>query len=114
MPDERLIWKVRFVKSYPEAHSHLLIGKVVARDTVAVELMCKSFHHGKVANTIKDVSVGSIDKRIIPWNRIEVINELPKSFDFQNAELKEDKKGGIFLSDGHYSCPIVMAHNKHD
>ena len=113
MSDERLIWKVRFIKSYPEAHNHLLIGKVVIRDGVAVELLCRSFHYGKTASTAKDVSVGSIDKRIIPWSRIEIINELPKSFDFQKAVLKEDEKGGIFFSDSHYSCPIVSSKNKH-
>ncbi|MCD4824670.1 MAG: hypothetical protein K8S55_08685 [Phycisphaerae bacterium] len=107
MTTNRLIWKIRFVKPYPEAHTHLLIGQVVGRDDACLELMCRSFHHGRAVNGTKGIVVGEMGKRIVPWIRIEIINELPASFDFQNAKLKTDQKNGIFFSDNHYHCPIV-------
>jgi hypothetical protein len=113
MNDTRLIWKVRSVKPYPGAHNHLLVGQVASRDAVCLELMCRSFHYGRVVSVLKDIVVGSIGKRIVPWNRIEIINELPASFDFQNAKLHADQKGGVFFSDGHYFCPIVTVQDKH-
>ena len=113
MNDSRLIWKMRFVKSYPDAHNHLLIGQVTGRDEVCVELMCRSFHYGRAVNGPKDITMGAIGKRIVPWSRIEIINELPASFDYQNAKLKADQKGGVFFSDSHFFCPIVTIQDKH-
>ncbi len=113
MADNRLIWKVRSIKPYLDAHNHLLIGQVVRRDEVCLELMCRSFHYGRAASGPKDIAVGTVGKRIVPWNRIEIVNELPASFDYQSAKLTADQKGGIFFSGGHYSCPIVTVRNKH-
>ena len=109
----RRIWKVRCVKPYPEAHNHLLIGQVVGGDEVSLALMCRSFHYGRAVSRAKDIAVGTIGKRIVPWSRVEIINELPASFDHEKARLKADQEGNIFLSDEHYSCPIVTAQNRH-
>ena len=113
MNDSRQIWKVRSIKPYPDAHNHLLIGQVAGRDNVCVELMCRSFHYGRAVNGPKDIITGTIGKRIVPWSRIEIINELPASFDYQNAKLKADQAGGIVLSDDCYSCPIITIQDKH-
>lgn len=113
MNDGRLIWKVRSIKPYRDAHNHLLIGEVVNRDGVCLTLMCRSFHYGRAANSAKDVAVGAIGKRVVPWNRVEIINELPPSFDYQNAQLKADEKGGITFTDGHYPCPIITSQDRH-
>ena len=113
MNDVRLIWKIRSIKPYRDAHNHLLIGQVVARDGVCVELLCRSFHYGRAVNGAKDIAVGAVEKRILPWSRIEIINELPASFDFQNAALQADEKGAVVFSDQHYSCPIVTNQDRH-
>ena len=113
MSENRLIWKLRFIKPYPDAHNHLLVGQVVARGQVCLELMCRTFHYGRSVNGLKDIVVGALGKRIVPWSRIEIINELPASFDFQNAKLKADQKGGVFFSNSHFSCPIVTILDKH-
>ena len=113
MDNTRLIWKVRCIKPYPEAHNHLLIGQVSARNDVCLEMMCRSFHHGKVVNSSKDIVAGALGKRIIPWSRIEIINELPASFDFQNAKLQANQQGAIHFTDNHFSCPIVTVQDKH-
>jgi hypothetical protein len=100
MEGKREIWKVRAVKLYPEAHTHLLVGRVVARDDASIKLMCRSFHYGRVVGGVRDISVGELAMRIIPWSRVEIINELPASFDFQKAKLEADGRGSVVYSDG--------------
>ena len=90
-----------------------MIGQVVGQDEVSLALRCRSFHYGRAVSRAKDVAVGEIGKRIVPWSRVEIINELPESVDYQKAQLKADQEGNIFLSDGHYSCPIVTIKNRH-
>jgi hypothetical protein len=104
---EELIWKVRVVKTYHEAHNHILIGAVRARDSVSVELHCRPFHFGRLVNGLKDVTPGEVGTRIIPWLQIEIINVLPTDFRFVEAELGTDGDGNIVLRDGSYACPIV-------
>ena len=102
-----VIWKVRVVKRYPEAHNHLLIGKVLAKDGVCIELDCRSFHFGRLINSLKDVQAGESGRRIIPWSHIEIINVLPDDFDYREAELSLDREGNILLKDRRYACPIA-------
>ncbi len=103
------VWKVRVVKTYHEAHNHLLIGEVVSKDTVCVELNCRSFHFGRLVNSLKDVRTGDLGIRIIPWSHIEIINVLPAEFNPGQAELGLDGEGSIFLKDRVYACPIVTS-----
>ena len=106
-PPPREIWKLRAVKPYDQAHTHLLVGQVLARDPMTVKLLCRSFHHGRVVNGPRDISVGAIATRVIPWTRIEIINVLPESFDFKGARVKLDKRGHVVYSDGHAACILV-------
>ncbi len=104
-----LVWKVRAVKAYSEAHNHLLVGEVRAKDRVCVELNCRSFHFGRMANSVKDVRAGDLGVRIIPWTYIEIVNVLPGDFDYRKAELTIDREGNILLRDRHHdhACPIA-------
>ena len=103
---ERKIWKVRSVKPYPEAQNHLFLGEVVAAEVPYVELLCHTLHFGRVVNSAKDVRIGAFERRLVPWQRIEVINQLPQSFDCQGAKLIT-KGAEVCWSDGHYDCPVV-------
>ena len=107
MGDVSAIWKVRAIKPYPEAHNHLLIGRVLAQHGPCLSLLCRSFHFGRNVNGAKDIIAGSLGKRIIPWSRIEIINELPEYFNFEQARLVKDAKGNVSLSDGDTVCPIA-------
>ncbi len=102
-----IVWKVRVVKAYHEAHNHLLIGEVLAKDSVCVELNCRSFHFGRLVNSLKDVLAGELGIRIIPWSHIEIINVLPDEFDFAEAKLSIDAEGSILLEDRAHACPIA-------
>ena len=103
------VWKVRTVKAYPEAHNHLLIGEVLGRSMVCVELNCRSFHFGRLVNSLKGVHEGDLGVRIIPWSHIEIINVLPGEFDFDKAKLSMEEDGNILLKGQRHVCPIVVS-----
>jgi len=108
---EKNIWKVRAVKNYPEAHNHIFIGHVIQLTQSYVRLDCRTYHFGKALNGPKDIRVGMRGIRILPWNRIELINELPGSFDYIKAELTLNKEGRIVLSDGKTDCALSSSYD---
>jgi hypothetical protein len=112
MDDQARIWKVRSIKPYPDARNHILVGQVLAEHGPCVLLFCRTFHFGRSVNGVKDITVGPLGKRIIPWVRIEIINELSGDFDFQAAKLVKDAKGVIALSDGKSSCPLTSQQDR--
>ena len=108
---EKKIWKVRTVKNYPEAHNHLFIGQVLDLNQSYVRLDCRTYHFGKTINNIKDIRAGMKSIRILPWNQIELINELPSSFDYSKAELVSKENGKIALSDGRTDCVLSSSYD---
>lgn len=101
------IWKIRCVKSYPQARNHILIGRIAHQDSAAITIHCKTFHYGSVINGIKDVETGALDKRIIPWSRVEIVNVLDEDFSYQTATLKTDDQNNIILASGKKACLIA-------
>lgn len=108
------IWKVRIVKPYAGAHNHLIIGEVLQDTPTWLRLKGRTYHFGRTVERVSDVRVGSRAVRIIPWNRVEVVNELPASFDCANAKVVGDGKGNIALKDTGYACPIVVNYKSSD
>ena len=108
---DKKIWKVRTVKNYPEAHNHLFIGQALELTPYYVRLDCRTYHFGKTINNIKDIRVGMKGIRILPWNRIELINELPSSFDYSKADLASNENGKIALSDGKTDCILSSSYD---
>jgi hypothetical protein len=45
--------------------------------------------------------------RIIPWARIEIINELSESFDYANTQLLSNKNGTINIKDKQHEYSLV-------
>jgi len=109
---QHIVWKVRTVKTYPEARNHLLVGRVLERDAACVSLLCRTFHFGRLVRRVRDITVGPLGRRIIPWGRIEVINELPGGLDFEQAVVRLDKAGSLVLSDGAGTCVLVSAKDR--
>lgn len=108
--ESRKIWKVRTVKNYPEAHNHLFIGQVLELTPSYVRLDCRTYHFGKAITSVKDIKAGTKGIRILPWNRIELINELPSSFDYSKVNLVSGENGKIALSDGKVNCVISSSY----
>ena len=109
--ENKKIWKVRTVKNYPDAHNHLFIGEVLQLNYSCLRLNCRTYHFGKTINNIKDIRVGMKAIRILPWNRIEIINELPSSFDYSKAELVSKENGKIALSDRQTDCILSSSYD---
>lgn len=101
------VYKVRSVKSYPEARNHLLIGWVVAETANYLQMEGRSLHFGRNINTLNDIHMGLVGERIIPWSRIEVINVLDPVFQIDRAELVACEEG-IYLEDGSYRVAIIQ------
>lgn len=113
MQQKRLIWKIRTVKGYPEAHNHQLVGEVLEQTPMWVRLRSRTFHFGHMVSTLNDIKAGPLMTRIIPWNRVEVIHELNEAFDFADAKLVMGESGNdVTLEDGTYSCRIFTSHHR--
>ena len=113
MTKQKPIWKIRMVKDYPEAHNHLLIGEVIELTSTFIRAKCRTFHFGTAVTGPKNVQIGATMVRVIPWNRVEIVNELPAAFDFASAKLVRDDDGSIALQDGSkHECTIVPAYAK--
>ncbi len=81
--------KVRSLKAYATAHSHVSIGDVLEETPQYLVLLCKTYHFGthvggggRIATLRQGEYVCGVlesekSVRAIPWSQIEVINELP-------------------------------------
>lgn len=107
--EEKRIWKIRTVKSYAEAHSHILVGEVLSTEDSHVRMCCRTYHFGRSVSSPRDIKVGDEGVRIVPWSRIEIVNELPSIFDYSKATLAADKAGNVILTDGRTSCTIASS-----
>jgi hypothetical protein len=101
------IWKVRTIKNYRDAHNHILVGKVLEITDSYVRLHCRSYHFGRILNQPRDVIVGAVMVRVVPWSRIEIINELPSGFDYIRSSLIADKEGEVLFSDKQTTYPFA-------
>jgi hypothetical protein len=100
------IWKIRAIKNYPEAHNHVLVGKVLEITDSYVRLHGRTFHFGPSLDSPQDVLIRDVMVRVIPWSRIEIINELPADFDYVKSTVISDKPGQVLFRDKQYLCPI--------
>ncbi|MBN2272313.1 MAG: hypothetical protein JXN61_17005 [Sedimentisphaerales bacterium] len=104
------IWKIRTIKNYPEATNHLLVGRVLDINDSYVRLHCRSYHYKGVVNSPDDIEIGNTMVRVVPWSRIEIINELPDGFDYVRSRLIADKVGQVLFQDGKHAFPVGSTH----
>jgi hypothetical protein len=100
------IWKIRTIKNYPEAHNHLLVGKVLDITDSYVRIHCRTYHFGRIINSPEDVQIGNLMNRVVPWSRIEIINELSPDFDYIRNTITADKEGEVIFQDEKHTCPV--------
>jgi hypothetical protein len=103
---EPRVWKIRAIKNYADAHNHILVGKVLEVTDSYVRLHCRTYHFAQELNGPEDVLVGAVMVRVIPWSRIEIINELPANFDYVHSTVISDRPGQVLFRDKQYMCPI--------
>ncbi len=109
---EDKIIAIRTVKNYPQAHNHLLIGKLLEFNGEFLRVDCRTFHFGASVTGPKTIKQGAKNIRIIPWARVEIINELSSDFDYAQAELENDDAYRIMLRDGRNSYVIHASYNE--
>ena len=107
MTEARRVWKVRIVKPYAEAHNHLIIGELLEETPTWLRIRGRTYHFGRASQRLQDIKVGSNSVRLIPRNRVEVVNELPASFDYADARLVTDGKGNVGLKHVRSVCWIL-------
>ncbi|MCF7974950.1 MAG: hypothetical protein K9N55_14110 [Phycisphaerae bacterium] len=100
------IWKIRTIKNYPEAHNHLLVGRILNTTDSYIRLHCRAYHYGRMLNKPDDVRIGSLMIRVVPWSRVEIINELSSSFDYVKSALIALDDGQVFFHDGTNHEPV--------
>ena len=104
--DKNKIWKIRTIKNYPEAHNHLLVGKVLEITDSYVRIHCRTYHFGRIINRPEDVQIGNLMNRVVPWSRIEIINELPPTFDYVRNTITADREGEVIFQDDQHIHPV--------
>jgi len=84
----------------------LLVGRVLEITDSYVRLHCRSYHFGRVVTKPEDIQIGGLMVRVVPWSRIEIINELPASFDYVRSTLVADKVGQVLFQDRENRYPV--------
>ena len=112
MDQDVKIWKIRTVKDYADAHNHILVGRILDLTESYVRLHCKSYHFDKTVNSVEDIREGCLMVRIVPWHRIEIINELAPTFAYPKAKLNRDDEQAVVLHDGALTCSLVSQYDK--
>ena len=100
------IWKVRMIKNYPEATNHLLVGRVLEINDSYVRLHCRTYHFSGPVTKPEDIQIGNTMVRVVPWSRIEIINELPEDYNYVKSSLIADKEGQVLFQDGKHAYPV--------
>ena len=113
MPKEKNhIWKIRTVKNYAEASNHIIVGKVLSCNTAFIRMHSRTYHFRKNAHSPKDFRIGEDMIRIIPWSKVEIINELDNSFNYINTEIVTNDKHEVNLTDGNFSYTMQSVYEK--
>jgi hypothetical protein len=110
--EEKKIWKIRTVKPYIDAHNHIIVGRVLDVTDAFIRTDCKTYHFGKSVSSEKDIFTGPLMVRVIPWARIEIINELSDAFDYANAQVAGNKDGTINIKDKNFTYSLVSHSEK--
>ena len=100
------IWKVRTIKNYPEAHNHLMVGRVLEVTESYIRMHCRTYHYGRVVSRPDDIKIGGLQIRVVPWSRVEIINELPPTYDYVRVALIATEDGQVLFTDGKIQEPV--------
>ena len=93
------IVRIRCKKDYPDAHTHVIIGKVVDETTRYIVISGRAFHFRRLVDRLRNqVQAGDVMVRIVPGENIEVIHWISEKTD-ASADFEFDGKGNLVLRD---------------
>jgi hypothetical protein len=91
--------RLRCKKTYPEAHTHIMIGKVIEESINYIAIKGRTFHFRRLVDKMtKQVHCGEVAIRIVPWDNIEVMHCLDGKVDY-NSDICFDNSGNLILLD---------------
>ena len=91
--------RIRCRKDYPEAHTHIMVGRVREETPNYIVVEGKTFHYRRLNEaTRSSAHAGDVMQRAIPWSNIEIIHELGSYVDY-TADFTFDKNGNLVLKD---------------
>ena len=91
--------RLRCKKAYPEAHTHLVVGKVIEETSRYLAIEGRTFHYRKILDRkLSQFNRSSMMVRIVPWENVEIIHELGETVDL-NAGFAFDHDGNLTFTD---------------
>lgn len=112
MAENRIIWKIRVSKSYPDAKNHIIIGEVIEYNDIFIKLKGRTYHYGKSVNRVNDIVAGDIDTRIIPWHKVEIIHEIAAEFNYVSCQMAQIDDYTMVLTDTETTVPFINMSEK--
>ncbi len=101
--------RLRCRKRYPDAHTHIIMGRVEAETPNYLVLQGRAYHFRNVTDQRRSrIHSGEVELRAVPWGNVEVIHVLDDRTDFR-AGITFDGVGNLVLDDG---CRTVIALNR--
>ena len=92
---EARIVKIRWVKAYEGAQNHVCIGQVVEETPNVLKVRGRTWHFRRPQGGAKTVVSSQAKLRWIPWERIEVVTELPEDTDWEHLRFEVDPQGRL-------------------
>ncbi len=89
------IVKVRFIKGYKEATSHICIGEIKAETANYLSIKGRTFHFDSNLPQACNLESGYPKTRWLPWHRIEVVTEMSADMDWEKGEFELDASGDL-------------------
>ena len=91
--------RLRCRKVYPDAHTHLVVGKVIEETSRYLVVDGRTFHYRKIVDRkLSQFNRGAERIRVVPWENIEIIHELGENVDL-NADFVFDLDGNLVFMD---------------
>ncbi|MDD3702830.1 MAG: hypothetical protein PHR12_01230 [Victivallaceae bacterium] len=91
--------RLRCKKSYPDAHTHIIIGQVLEETAKYIAVKGRTFHFNRIIDQMRSqIHSGDNMIRIIPWENVEVIHWISERTDW-NVDIAFDSNGNLVLND---------------
>ncbi len=91
--------RLRCKKSYPGAHTHIIIGRVEEENGSYIVIRGRTFHFNRISEGQRSqINSGITMLRAIPWENVEIINLIGQKTDWE-ADFEFDRNGNLVLQD---------------